>query len=61
MGGGILPMALYKGRRYFLFSRETLDGEDDPGNGVILAVPNRNMKHPLQLLFVRVGKNPVVF
>lgn len=31
MGGGILPMALYKGKRYFLFSRETLDGEDDPG------------------------------
>lgn len=31
MGGGILPMAWKNKKRYFLFSRETIDGDDDPG------------------------------
>ena len=31
MGGGILPMAYKNNKMYFLFSRETIDGTDDPG------------------------------
>lgn len=32
MGAGVLPMAWYKGKRYFLFSRETIDMKGD-GSG----------------------------
>lgn len=31
MGAGILPMAWHNGKRYFLFSRETKDGNEDTG------------------------------
>jgi len=31
MGGGILPVAYHKGKITFLFSREALYGDDDPG------------------------------
>ena len=31
MGGGILPVAIYKGKIYFLFSREYINGKPDGG------------------------------
>ena len=31
MGGGILPIAIYKGKIYFLFSREYINGKPDGG------------------------------
>ena len=31
MGGGILPIAFYKGKIYFLFSREYIKSKDDGG------------------------------
>ena len=31
MGGGILPVAYHKGKIKFLFSREALHGDEDPG------------------------------
>ena len=31
MGGGILPVAIYKGKIYFLFSREYINGDPDGG------------------------------
>ena len=31
MGGGILPVAFHKGKAKFLFSREALHTDDDPG------------------------------
>ena len=31
MGGGILPVALHKGKLYFLFSREYIKSKEDPG------------------------------
>ena len=31
MGAGILPIAFYKGKIYFLFSREELNADSDPG------------------------------
>lgn len=31
MGAGILPIAFYKGKIYFLFSREELNADDEPG------------------------------
>ena len=31
MGGGILPVAFYKGKIYFLFSREQIESNVDPG------------------------------
>ena len=30
MGGGILPVAIVKGKLYFLFSREWNKSKDDP-------------------------------
>ena len=31
MGGGVLPVAFYKGKLYFLFSREYINSKDDGG------------------------------
>ena len=31
MGGGVLPVAIYKGKLYFLFSREYINSKDDGG------------------------------
>ena len=31
MGAGVLPIAFYKGRIFFLFSREYINGTTDPG------------------------------
>ena len=31
MGGGVLPVAIYKGKLYFLFSREWINAKDDGG------------------------------
>ena len=31
MGGGILPVAIHKGKLYFLFSREYINSKDDGG------------------------------
>jgi len=31
MGGGILPVSIYKGKIYFLFSREYINSKDDGG------------------------------
>ena len=31
MGGGVLPIAIYKGKVYFLFSREYINSKDDGG------------------------------
>ena len=48
MGGGILPVAYKNNKLYFLFSRETIDGTDDPGKWSDFGGGKEKNETPLQ-------------
>ena len=61
MGGGILPVAYHNGKAKFLFSREALHTDDDPGKWSDLVVAKKVERRLIRRLSGRVGKNPLDF
>ena len=48
MGGGILPVSYKNKKLFFLFSRETIDGNDDPGKWSDFGGGKEKKETPLQ-------------